>query len=162
MPRTSKSAHSSKPRPIARDAWTITRVKIRRAEFSFENIDVRRIITGVVGDFEFPFPLRQIKLVEMTENAVREGFVVGNHRHVSASGQWEVVLVLGSSDTPMFRFRYKNRGSKIYERVLHGGDMAIVPPGCTLAFLPLCSGARLLEISDQEYNAANYEKDALF
>lgn len=155
-------AKKKKTSPKAIDARLRSRVKVFSSKDSFENIDVRRKITGVVGNFHFPFPLRQIKLIEFSREAVRNNLVVGNHGHPKNSGQWEIIIVLGPATTPMFRFRHKGIKSKISERILYGGDVAVIPPGCILAFVPLQEGARLLEISNKEYKPNNYIEENLF
>lgn len=128
----------------------------------FENIDLRRSISGVAGDFGFPLQIRQIKIIEFSEDAVRNHLVVGNHCHFGESGQWELIVVLGKSRKPLFRFRYRNYRSGVKEKFLKGGDVVVVPPGCSLALVALASGARVIEISNQEYKNMNYIDDKLF
>jgi len=145
------------------DARLTSRVRIIHADKTFENKDARRSLTGLVGHFKFPFPIKQIKLIEFSNQSVSKGLIVGNHRHLPKSGQWEIVLVLGDNKKESFVFKYKNRNdTKIYESRLRGGDMAIIPPGCTLAFKALDKGVKMLEISNQEYNVKNYAKEDLF
>lgn len=128
----------------------------------FENVDPRRSISGVAGNFGFPLQIKQIKVIEFSEEAVSRKLVVGNHRHFGESGQWEMIIILGHGHRPMFRFRYRNYKGKVQERLLKGGDIVLVPPGCSLAMLALEVGARLIEISNQEYNSKNYMDDNLF
>ena len=128
----------------------------------FEHGDTRRFLSGVAGDFGFPLQIRQIKMIEFSADAVKNKLVVGNHRHFGESGQWEVIVILGTSKESVFRFRYRNYDGKVRERKLKGGDIALVPPGCSLALMALAPGARLLEISNQEYRDMNYMDDKLF
>lgn len=128
----------------------------------FENKDARRFISGAAGDFGFPLQIRQIKIIEFSEDAVRDRLVVGNHRHFGESGQWELVIVLGGKKESMLRFRYRNYHSGVKEKLLKGGDIAVVPPGCSLALIALKPGVRVIEISNQEYRSENYVKDKLF
>lgn len=128
----------------------------------FEHLDTRRLISGVAGDFGFPMQIRQIKVIQFSEEAVKNKLVVGNHRHFGESGQWEVIVILGGGTQPLFRFRYRNFTGKVQEKLLKGGDIALVPPGCSLALMALKSGAQLIEISNQEYRDMNYMDDKLF
>ena len=128
----------------------------------FENVDSRRSISGVAGDFGFPLQIRQIKVIDFSEEAVANNLVVGNHRHFGESGQWEVIVILGEGRKPVFRFRYRNYMGEVQEKLLKGGDVALVPPGCSLALVALKAGARLIEISNQEYSNMNYMDDKLF
>lgn len=128
----------------------------------FENVDSRRSISGVAGDFGFPLQIKQIKVLEFSEEAVTKKLIVGNHRHFGESGQWEMIIILGHGRKPIFRFRYRNYKGKVQEKLLKGGDIALVPPGCSLALLALKARARLIEISNQEYSNINYMDDKLF
>ena len=128
----------------------------------FENIDARRAISGAAGDFGIPLQVRQIKVIEFSEESVSQKLVVGNHRHFGESGQWEVIVVLGAGRKPTFQFRYRNYMGEIQEKFLKGGDIALVPPGCSLALVALKAGASLIEISNQEYQNMNYIVDELF
>lgn len=128
----------------------------------FENIDIRRMISGTAGDFGFPLQIRQIKIIEFSEHSVKNRLVVGNHRHFGESGQWELIIILGTSRKPMFHFRYRNYNDKIREKFLKGGDIVLVPPGCSLALVALRPEAKLIEISNQEYRHINYIDDKLF
>lgn len=128
----------------------------------FENIDIRRAMSGIAGDFGFPLQIKQLKLITFTEESVKNRLVVGNHRHFGESGQWEVIIVLGNENTEYIDFRYRNHLSNIGERRLVGGDIVIIPPGCSLALIPLIPSAQVIEISNQEYRNINYENDILF
>lgn len=128
----------------------------------FENIDIRRAISGVAGDFGFPLQIRQLKLIEFSADAVKNKLVVGNHRHFGESGQWELIIVLGKDKKPTFRFRYRDYHGGAKEKLLKGGDIAVVPPGCSLALVALKPGAKIIEISNQEYRNMNYMDDKLF
>lgn len=133
-----------------------------RSNNYFESIDPRRIIMGVAGNFEELDKVQQIKLIQFSQEAFDNNYVVGNHAHLGDSGQWEIVVVLGSSLTPQFEFRYRNRNGPILSKLLYGGDIALIPPGCSLGLIALLPGVQLLEISNQEYNENNYVVDILF
>lgn len=128
----------------------------------FENSDARRAISGVAGNLGFPLQIRQIKTISFTEESVKKQLVVGNHRHLGESGQWEVIVVLGDEKVEYFNFRYRNYLSEVQEKKLVGGEVVIIPPGCSLALVPLIPGAQVIEISNQEYRNMNYEIDELF
>jgi hypothetical protein len=128
----------------------------------FESVDPRRIIRGVAGDFAELDCVRQIKLIQFTDEAFANRFVVGNHAHLGDSGQWEIIIVLGDSTRPKFNFRYRNHGGEVLAKDLSGGDVVLIPPGCSLALVALEPWAQLLEISNQEYNSRNYIVDILF
>lgn len=128
----------------------------------FENFDVRRFVSGVAGNFGFPLQIRQIKIIEFSDDAVRDHLVIGNHRHFGESGQWELIVVLGKSQKPIFRFRYRNYNDNIQEKLLKGGNVVLVPPGCSLALVALKPGVKIIEISNKEYDHLNYADDKLF
>jgi hypothetical protein len=128
----------------------------------FENADIRRAISGVAGDFGFPLQIRQLKLIEFSSDAIKNKLVVGNHKHFGESGQWELIIILGKEKKPTFRFRYRNYHSGVKEKLLKGGDVVVVPPGCSLALVAMRAGARAIEISNQEYRRMNYADDKLF
>jgi hypothetical protein len=129
---------------------------------SFLNDDFRRFISGVDGDFGLPMQIKQIKVIQFNEESVKNRLVVGNHRHYGESGQWELVIVLGKADEQQFDFRYRNYDEEVKERVLMGGDVAVIPPGCSLALVAMHQGAMLIEISNKIYNSENYITDKLF
>lgn len=129
---------------------------------AFENKDARRSLSGVAGDFGFPLQIRQIKVIEFSKEAVANNLIVGNHRHLGESGQWEMIVILGNVRQPLFQFRYRNFMGKVQEKLLKGGDIALIPPGCSLALVALKVGAKLIEISNQEYSNMNYMDDKLF
>jgi hypothetical protein len=128
----------------------------------FKNADIRREIAGIAGDLGFPIQIRQIKIITFTEESVAKKLVTGNHRHFGESGQWEIIIVLGSEFIEYVNFRYRNYSYGIEEKKLVGGDVVIVPPGCSLALVPLIVNAQVIEISNQEYSNINYEIDELF
>ena len=73
-----------------------------------------------------------------------------------------MLVILGSGQKPEFQFRYRNFESEVFERLLKPGDIVLVPPGCSLALVALRAGARLIEISNEEYDNMNYIDDKLF
>lgn len=129
---------------------------------SFLNNDYRRFISGVDGEFGLPMQIKQIKVIQFNEESVCNRMVVGNHRHYGESGQWELVIVLGKTDEQQFDFRYRNYDEEVKERVLMGGDVAVIPPGCSLALVAMHKDAMLIEISNKIYNSENYITDKLF
>ncbi len=129
---------------------------------SFQNLDIRRYISGVDGDFGLPMQLRQIKLIQFNEESIKKNLVVGNHKHYGESGQWELVIILGEKDVKQFNFRYRNYNENVQERILYGGDVAVIPPGCSLGLVALHVNAMLIEISNKVYNPSNYIEDILF
>lgn len=128
----------------------------------FSNVDSRRSIFGTAGDLGFPLQIRQIKVIEFTKESQKKKMVVGNHRHFGESGQWEVIVVLGSGKKPIFHFRYRNSKGPVKEKMLKAGDVVLIPPGCSLALVALQADAKLIEISNQEYSKMNYMDDKLF
>jgi dTDP-4-dehydrorhamnose 3,5-epimerase-like enzyme len=129
---------------------------------SFQNLDIRRYISGVDGDFGLPMQIRQIKLIQFNEESIKKKLVVGNHKHYGESGQWELVIILGEKDVKQFDFRYRNYNENVQERILYGGDVAVIPPGCSLGLVALHANAMLIEISNKVYNPSNYIEDILF
>jgi len=129
---------------------------------SFQNLDIRRYISGVDGDFGLPMQIRQIKLIQFNEDSIKKKLVVGNHKHYGESGQWELVIILGEKDVKQFNFRYRNYNENVQERILYGGDVAVIPPGCSLGLVALHVNAMLIEISNKVYNPSNYIEDILF
>jgi len=129
---------------------------------NFSNVDSRRSIYGIAGDLGFSLQIRQIKVIEFTKESKKKKMVVGNHRHFGESGQWEVIVVLGTGVKPVFQFRYRNYKGPIKEKILKAGDVVLIPPGCSLALVALQNDAKLIEISNQEYSKMNYMDDNLF
>jgi len=128
----------------------------------FYNADTRRVIDGVVGEFGGPFELRQIKLIDFSEESVSRKMIVGNHGHFRNSDQWEIIVILGEANQPLFQFRCREYDGQVQEHFLSGGDVVLIPPGCTLALIALAANSRILEISNKEYHAGNYIVDQLF
>lgn len=155
------SAQRTKKLKIPKAHWSVREVSFVRPADVIHHADERRTLNGIVADFSFPFPIEQIKLIEFSAESVETGLSVGNHHHFRDSGQWEIVIVLGNRNETLFRFRYRNQGGPVKEKKLKGGDVVIVPPGCTLALLAVAPGARILEISNMNYHQ-NYVKDRLF
>lgn len=126
----------------------------------FHHQDPRRKIMGAVGPFDFNMGVAQIKHIQTSDLAT--GFVVGNHSHLASSGQWEVVVILGDSGTPLFHFRGRCTDGSIVDQRLFSGDTVYVPPGASIALMSLEPGASLLEISNMEFDPKNYSEDILF
>jgi len=140
----------------------LPKVKLYRGK-SFENSDSRRDILGVVGKINFPIQINQIKLIKIKKFSLNKKIPVGNHAHYGKSGQWEIICVLGKGSKKIARFRYRNyNNKKINETLLKAGDIAMVPPGCSLAILPMVENLQVIEISNKEYSKKNYIKDKLF
>lgn len=129
---------------------------------SFENTDLRRFISGVDGEFGLPMQIKQIKVLHFNEESVKNRMVVGNHRHYGGSGQWELVVILGKTDEAQFDFRYRNYEDGISAKILMGGEVVVIPPGCSLALIALHKEAMLIEISNKIYSPENYITDNLF
>ena len=88
--------------------------------------------------------------------------IIGNHRHILNSNQWEFIYVLHqNTKIKIFDFRYKNYDGPIKKKILFAGDCVSVPPGCALGLLPLIEDSILIEISNKVYHD-NYEKINLF
>lgn len=145
----------------SKSAKLLPHVSFLRTE-QFEHVDRRRIVLGATGEFGLPIQIKQIKIVEFTEEAVKGKLVVGNHRHLGESGQWEIIIALGNGKKSIFQFRYRNYKEKVQERFLRGGDIVLIPPGCSLALIALKAGVKVIEISNQSYDKLNYMKDKLF
>jgi hypothetical protein len=130
----------------------------------FSSADIRRSIVGISGELNIPvMQIKQIKVITFTSQAIKEGLVVGNHKHYGKSGQWEIIIVLDEDrNSELFHFRYRNYNSTIQERKLYAGDVVAVPPGCSLGLVSVAENATLIEISNQEYRASNYIPDMLF
>tara|TARA_B110000503_G_scaffold23182_1_gene36103 strand:- start:17395 stop:17835 length:441 start_codon:yes stop_codon:yes gene_type:complete len=128
-----------------------------------ENIDERRKIFGVVGSFGDLLEIKQIKIIEFDENAVSTKKVIGNHSHFASSNQWEIIVVFGKKTASQIDFRYRNYSEKkIRKKILKGGVVVVIPPGCALALRPLKHDVKIIEISNKIYNAKNYIVDELF
>ena len=129
----------------------------------FSDIDFRRIINGVAGDFGKKLEIKQIKIIEFKGLKLENIKPVGNHSHLGTSNQWEMIVVIGSQKKPQIDFRYRNLGyKKTFQKNLFGGDIAFIPPGCSLALMPLDINVKLVEISNQIYNPKNYLIDEIF
>lgn len=129
---------------------------------SFEHSDERRQIIGFSDIASTNMDIAQVKLLLFTESCVENSMVIGNHRHIPTSYQWEKIYVLGDENVAYFKFRYRNLDGTVHETILNGSDFVFIPPGCSLALKPIRAGAKLLEISNQPYQEMNYEKDELF
>ena len=130
---------------------------------TFENVDERRKITGVVGNFGDVFDLKQIKIIEFDKKAIDEKKIIGNHSHYFGSNAWEMLIIISDQISPQVDFRYRNYSEKkIYKTKLKGGDVVIIPPGCSLALMPLTSKVKIIEISSMNYDSNNYIEDTLF
>ena len=132
--------------------------------FTYQDCDARRLISGVAGKFGLPIEIRQIKIINFTESSVNDKKVVGNHKHYGDSDQWEIIIVLddGDEEGGKIHFRYRNYDGSVREKILFGGDVVVVPPGCSLALVALDKSCRIIEISNKEYDASNYIVDRLF
>ena len=140
----------------------INKVLIYKNNF-FENIDERRKISGVVGNFGKILEIKQIKIIEFDNKAVKNKKIIGNHSHYHDSNQWEVIIILGNENVSQVDFRFRNYAEKrIRKKNLKGGGVAVVPPGCSLALMPLNPYVKVIEISNMEYDLNNYIKDELF
>jgi dTDP-4-dehydrorhamnose 3,5-epimerase-like enzyme len=128
----------------------------------FVNVDSRRSIFGVAGQLGIHLDISQIKIIEFSGKSVNDRLVVGNHRHLGSSDQWEFIIVLGDPGEQQFEFRYRNQGENIEREILSGGLIVAIPPGCSLGLVALRADAKIIEISNRIYDPANYEIDNLF
>lgn len=131
---------------------------------TFKHVDIRRVITDITlpGDDVIPFSVVQIKTVDFSDKAVQDCMAVGNHFHTVESNRWELFVAVGSQDTPLFKFRYREAGDgRIREVEMKAGDACIIPPGFSHAFVGLASGDLLLGISNMKYDLAHDTFDKL-
>ena len=127
----------------------------------FSHQDSRRGLIGLAGNLKFVNDSKQIKIINVTKKSVNKE-IIGNHRHIRNSNQWEYIYVLhNNTETKVFEFRYQNYDEPIKKKILFAGDCVSVPPGCALGLLPLIEDSILIEISNKVYHD-NYEKINLF
>ena len=127
----------------------------------FSHQDSRRSLIGLAGNLKFVNDSKQIKIINVTKKSVKNE-IIGNHRHIRRSNQWEYIYVLHkNTKKKIFEFRYKNYDEPIKKKILFAGDCVSVPPGCALGLLPLVEDSILIEISNKIYHD-NYEKINLF
>ena len=127
----------------------------------FSHQDSRRGLIGLAGNLKFINDSKQIKIINVTKKSVKKQ-IIGNHRHIRTSNQWEFIYVLHqNTKIKIFDFRYKNYDGPIKKKILFAGDCVSVPPGCALGLLPLIEDSILIEISNKVYHD-NYEKINLF
>lgn len=137
-------------------------VKFYKNKFFF-NHDLRRSILGVYGDFGLPLQIKQIKIIDFSDRPKNSKNVIGNHSHDGNSNQWEIIIVLGNENSTQIDFRYRNYDQKeVKKKLLYCGDVVVIPPGCSLGLIPLNSNVKLIEISNEIYDAKNYIIDKLF
>lgn len=128
----------------------------------FQHTDPRRIIDDTTFPEAISFPVRQIKTITFSDDAIRDGRAVGNHLHTKESGRWELFVALGDTDESLFRFRFRKPGGKVQERIMQAGDTCVIPPEHSHSFVPLRTGATILGISNQPYDSAHDVPDKLF
>ena len=127
----------------------------------FSHKDARRGLIGLAGNLKFVNDSKQIKIINITKKSIKKE-IIGNHRHISNSNQWEYLYILHQNQNiKIFEFRYKNYEGPIKKKILYAGDCVSVPPGCALGLLPLVEDSILIEISNKVYHD-NYEKINLF
>lgn len=142
-------------------ATDISKVRFFRST-PFVNADARRSIVGVAGQLGIHLNISQIKILEFSEESVANRHIVGNHRHLGSSDQWEFIIALGNPEEYLFEFRYRNQDGRISREFLLGGVIVAIPPGCSLGLIALKADAKIIEISNRIYDPANYEIDSLF
>jgi quercetin dioxygenase-like cupin family protein len=121
--------------------------------------DYRREITDVVIPWHDPFQqavhdsrILQTKIVTMSQGAVDQKMVVGNHYHVN--DRHELFVVRGPEDRAVFTFTYALPNSDVVgELEMRNGDACYIPPGITHAFTALASGATLVGFSNLAYDS---------
>lgn len=129
----------------------------------FINTDERRKIEDITlpESVSIPFKIRQIKLITISDKAVKEKMVLGNHYHTS--NRWEFFMVIGELDVFLFKLKFRNSPEdEIQEKELKANDAILVPPGCTHSFLPFRSGVKLLGISNLAYDSDHDVNDKIF
>ncbi|MCK4818279.1 hypothetical protein KA005_21090 [bacterium] len=130
----------------------------------FESIDPRRLITDVTlpENVEIPFGLTQFKTITLSDKAVEEKSVVGNHYHTEESNRWEFFVAVGKENIPLFKFRFREQGGKIQEKEMEKGDACLIPPTISHSFLPLVKGVQIFGIANLKYDSEHDVTDKLF
>ena len=106
------------------DLQKIKKVSIYKNSI-FQNIDERRKLSGVVGNFGEILEIKQIKLIEFDKNFVNSKKIIGNHSHYFDSNAWEVIVIIGEEHLSQVDFRYRNYSEKkIRKQILQGGAVA--------------------------------------
>ena len=86
----------------------------------FSHQDSRRGLIGLAGNLKFVNDSKQIKIINVTKKSVKNE-IIGNHRHIRKSNQWEYIYVLHqNTKKKIFEFRYKNYEGPIKKKVLYG------------------------------------------
>jgi len=128
----------------------------------FHLADERREIDDFTFANKIPIDVRQVKVITMSGKAVTEGTPVGNHYHTVESGRWELFLVIGKGEEPLFKLRTRDPSGEIEEREMKPGDFCIIPPGRSHSFVGLKSGAQMIGVSNQAYDSEHDVEDKLF
>jgi len=139
-------------------------VEFSRVEV-FVHVDIRRVIKDFTlpKDLEIPFRVKQIKIVELSKEAISQGLALGNHFHTVESGRWELFIVDGPESDNLFKLRYRKAGQvEIREKDMKRGETCLVPPGHTHSFKGLQEGAVLVGFSNLSYDASHDVPDKLF
>ena len=125
--------------------------------------DHRRQISDIVlpPNLRIPFTVRQIKIVAMKEEAVRNGLAAGNHYHTVKSNRHELFIAAGPADKVLFRARVRvNELLQDFE--LRNGDGCLILPTVSHAFIPDADGAVLYGLSNLPYDETHDVPDKLF
>lgn len=139
------------------------------------HIDNRREIrdTTLEMPVTLPFPIRQVKLINFSVQAVIQMLVVGNHYHTEESERYEFYVIYskesqGSSglnglSEPACIFRFRKAGERELQEIrMKAGDACLIPPGNSHAFMPIRAGVQIFGLSNLEYDSAHDVKDKLF
>lgn len=127
--------------------------------------DIRRIITDITipEDIKIPFEVHQVKVVALTEEAVKSQMPVGNHYHTSKSGREEFFVAVGRKGVPLFSFMFREGiGYQIQQKIMFAGDACYIPTEHSHTFVGLEEGAVLWGFSNQAYDASHDVEDKLF
>ena len=67
----------------------------------FSHQDSRRGLIGLAGNLKFINDSKQIKIINVTKKSVKKE-IIGNHRHIRNSNQWEYIYVLHNNTKKKF------------------------------------------------------------
>lgn len=124
----------------------------------------REIVEVVFEDMDWPFAIRQVKVIAFTQEAINNLLAVGNHYHMEESGREEVFVACGPKDTDLFLFLFSPAGIErnIRRLSLRRGDCCYIPPGNSHTFVPLTEGVTLWGFSNKKYDSGDDVPDKLF
>jgi hypothetical protein len=170
---------SEQSEPLGAHGLPVKGLWFGRALETGGNTDARRVITDVVIPFNqgpmMPFLMSvgrsgriQEKSVVFTDEAVAQKMVAGNHYHTPESDRHEVFVAMGESKDNegkgliLMRYSLPGEGSHIGDFLMRQGDLVLIEPGVSHAFMPLVKGALLKGFSNLPYKAEHDVKHVLF